>query len=64
MLKSNIKREEEDNLKVHAAYSQRLSPPASLDRDGRWQDEIRISLLVGSHPHIVYMKEFIENADK
>uniref|UniRef100_A0A7S0M5X2 Protein kinase domain-containing protein n=1 Tax=Cryptomonas curvata TaxID=233186 RepID=A0A7S0M5X2_9CRYP len=42
MLKSNIKREEEDNLK----------------------DEIRISLLVGSHPHIVYMKEFIENADK
>jgi hypothetical protein len=28
------------------------------------QSEVKISTLVGSHPHIVFMKEFVENADK
>ena len=37
----------------------------SLRRDeiDNLRDEVRISRLVGSHDHIVYMKEFVENKD-
>mmetsp|Transcript_63219 Transcript_63219/g.169033 ORF Transcript_63219/g.169033 Transcript_63219/m.169033 type:complete len:445 (-) Transcript_63219:87-1421(-) len=41
-------------------------PKASVQGDDlqNLKEEVRISTLVGSHPNIVYMKEFVENSDR
>ena len=61
IVKKNVSLQEINDLKVFALSLCAISRPNSARLP---QTEIRISLIVGSHPHIVFMKEFVENSDK